>query len=119
MTTIRVVDFETTGMEPPAEVIEVGFCDLTGDGGGWVVGTPTSRLCRVTSNPPEARAVHHISTAEAADSPRYDHACLPAGFDAIAAHMLEFEAKWLPPLVEREIRLCTYKAALRLWPDAP
>jgi hypothetical protein len=28
MTVVRVIDFETTGMEPPAEVCEVGICDL-------------------------------------------------------------------------------------------
>lgn len=27
MTILRIIDFETTGMEPPAEVVEVGYCD--------------------------------------------------------------------------------------------
>lgn len=121
---IRVVDLETTGMEPPAEVCEVGFCDLTlTDNGAWSVGEPVSWLCGVSAMPPEVRAVHHITMAEVAGLEPFDPATFfgEEGGEAaavIAAHNAEFEERWLQvdgvmPL------LCTYKAALRVWPEAP
>jgi exodeoxyribonuclease X len=119
---IRVVDFETTGMEPPAEVVEVGFCDLTRQGDGfWTVGEPQSRLCSVAAIPPEVRAVHHISLAETEGCEPFDAARFVEDSDhcaALAAHNMDFENRWLRtdgvmPLI------CTLKAALRVWPEAP
>lgn len=120
---IRVVDFETSDMDPPAEVIEVGLCDLIHADAGWVPQSPVSWLCG-TSQPigPGARAAHHISPAELDGWPAFDRAALwerakVEGALVVAAHNLEFEAKYWGeatlPL------LCTYKAALRVWPDAP
>lgn len=122
MTTIRVIDFETCGLEPPAEVCEVGYCDLTrADDGSWSVGQPVSYLCRVARMPAEVRAVHHITLAECADCERFDGMALMQASShvaAIAAHNMSMEEQWLqiegiPP------KVCTYKAALRIWPDAP
>lgn len=120
MTIIRVIDFETTGTEPAegAKVCEVGACDL--DLEAKLVHTPRTWLCGVDKMPPEVRAVHHISLAEchgehpfnAADM--FPHANgMPA---AIAAHNAEFETKFFKSPVPV---ICTYKAALRVWPDAP
>ncbi len=119
MTTIRVIDFETTGMEPPAEVIEVGYCDLTKTEGGWAVGDPDSWLCGVEDNPPEARSVHHITLAETEGQPPFNAEALRADLsivDAMAAHNSDFETKFFRPV---GTVICTYKVALRLWPDAP
>lgn len=121
MTVLRVIDFETTGMEPPAEVVEVGYCDLTQLADQtWEVGEPESWLCGVASIPPETRAVHHISADEVAGLAPFDRTRL---FDegripsAIVAHNYDFEAKFLGehglPII------CTLKAALRVWPSAP
>lgn len=124
MTTLRVIDFETTGMEPPFEVVEVGYCDLVkGDDGIWGTDRPLSWLCHVDSIPPETRAIHHITMAEVAaavaspfDPVRFVEHASHCG--ALVAHNMEFENRWLAadgviPLI------CTYKAALRVWPDAP
>lgn len=122
MTTIRVIDFETTGTEPPAEVVEVGYCDLVRvEEGKWSVGQPVSWLCGVEAIPAETRAVHHISLQDVAGKPVYDPIALLEASEhcaVIAAHNASFEEQWLdvagrPPL------LCTYKAALRVWPEAP
>lgn len=118
---IRVIDFETTGMEPPAEVCEVGICDLTSGPDGWSVGQPLGWLCKVSAMPPEVRAVHHITLDMVELWPPFDPAYVIETCDhcaVIAAHNMEFEERWLRadgiiPL------LCTYKAALRVWPDAP
>lgn len=119
---IRVIDFETTGMEPPAEVCEVGTCDLTlGYSGAWIVGQPVSWLCRVSAMPPEVRAVHHITLGMVESWPPFDQTNLIETSDTcavLAAHNAEFEERWLQ--VEGVMPLlCTYKAALRVWPEAP
>lgn len=115
MTVIRVIDFETSGTEPPAQVCEVGICDL--DLTARKVMLPRSWLCGVDAMPPEVRAVHHISLAECQDKPAFDPASMfSEGLGAIAAHNAEFETKFFDsPLPV----ICTYKAALRVWPDAP
>lgn len=115
MTIIRVIDFETTGTEPPeAEVCEVGICDLNLH--TRTVEAPRSWLCSVKAMPPEVRAVHHISLAECV-GPAFDAATMISeGLGAIAAHNSEFETKFFTPTLPV---ICTYKAALRAWPQAP
>lgn len=115
MTIIRVIDFECTGTEPPAEVCEVGICDL--DLEARVIVDPRSWLCGVKSMPPEVRAVHHIALAECEGKPPFNIGMAVApDLAAIAAHNAEFETKFFDsPLPV----ICTYKAALRIWPDAP
>lgn len=118
MTTIRVIDFETTGTDPAegAEVCEVGICDYNIE--DRTVGKPGSWLCGVDKMPPEVRAVHHISLLDCEGHPSFAFESLYDGFTpaAIAAHNAEFETKFFTchlPLI------CTYKAALRVWPEAP
>lgn len=118
---IRVIDFEATTSKPGGRVIEVGWCDFDPPeyavlgGGGYLCGGVDAPL------PPDARAVHHIRHEELAGLPRYDarllfeHA-MRDGIFCLAAHSADFEATHLIgslPLI------CTYKAALRVWPDAP
>jgi len=116
LTIIRVIDFETTGVEPPqAEVCEVGICDL--DLAQRTIGEPRTWMCGVKAMPPEVRAVHHIPLAECEGWDPFDSAAMfrdPC--DAIAAHNAEFELKFFNSPVPV---ICTYKAALRAWPDAP
>lgn len=115
MTIIRVIDFETTGTEPPAQVCEVGVCDINVN--GRTVFKPHSWLCGVSSMPPEVRAIHHIALAECADCDPFDpSAMIYENLAAIAAHNAEFETKFFTPTLPV---ICTYKAALRVWPDAP
>lgn len=118
MTVIRVIDFETTGTEPPeAEVCEVGTCDLHLEDG--LIETPATWMCGVKAMPPEVRAVHHISLAECdgwdAFAPEVMFRRTNAA-DAIAAHNAEFETKFFTSPVPV---ICTYKVALRVWPEAP
>lgn len=120
---IRVIDFETTGIEPPAaEVVEVGYCDLERLADGtWSVGEPDSWLCAVAAIPPETRAVHHITMDDVLGSAVFDAAALLENSShcaAIAAHNMAFEEKFLQAdgIIPQ---ICTYKAALRIWPEAP
>jgi exodeoxyribonuclease X len=116
---LRVIDFETTGLEPGAEVVECGWCDL--DSETREIGRRGSFLCGVSAMPPDTRAIHHIRLEELTGRPRFDRAlwverAMLDGVAAFVAHMADFEALFLTgsvPLV------CSYKAALRVWPDAP
>ena len=121
MTVLRVVDFETTGMAPPAEVCEVGICDLTQlADGSWEVGEPDSWLCGVAAIPPEVRAVHHITMDDVNGAAPFNRKRLFDGSpvpSALIAHNMAFEAQFIG---EHGLpAVCTYKAALRIWPDAP
>lgn len=116
MTVIRIIDFETTGTEPPeAEVCEVGLCDLHLD--TQHIAIPHTWLCGVKAMPPEVRAVHHITLAECQGWDVFDpSAMFRAPCDAVAAHNSGFETKFFTSAVPV---ICTYKAALRVWPNAP
>ena len=116
MVKVRVIDWETTGFEPPAEICEVGYCDV--DVTAKTVGTHVSWLSGIsTPMPPETRAVHHISAQDCESMPPFDPDTVDAddvwGF---AAHNAEFECKFFQTV---KPMICTYKAALRIWPDAP
>lgn len=126
---LRVIDFETTGEAPPAEIIEIGWCDVDTD--QQCVSESGSQLFGAIGDiPPEALAVHHIGSGMLSGLPPCATADLAAltgariiGDDAptaIVAHFSDFESLWLTPaLLGRIPMICTYKAALRVWPDAP
>lgn len=123
MHTIRVWDFETTGLEPDSEVVELGWCDIfNGGSDGWQIGAGGSALYSVGYIPAAARAVHHITLADLAGRPSFDRAEMwldahADGVKVVAAHNASFDGQfWGQPDLPV---ICTYKSALRLFPDAP
>lgn len=123
MSVIRVVDFETTGFpddEGGAAVCEVGWCDVHNDTAHVRVEPPKSMLV----NPgrpilPHIRAIHHIGDEDVAGAPPPEEAfnCLMAGPpDYFAAHHADFESAFFKG--DGVPWICTYKVALRLYPDA-
>jgi exodeoxyribonuclease X len=119
---IRVCDFESTGLpedEGGAAVCEGAWCDLTTH--PIEVGEPKSMVV----NPgrpirPEIRAVHHITDREIAGAPPPERLfeTLMLGLpDYYAAHNANFEKAFFNPPSSKW--LCTYRVALRLWPDGP
>lgn len=123
--TIRVIDIETTGIYPTDHVVEIGSVDLLPDGSitkhqEFLVLPP----CPI---PAEARAIHHISDADVAQAKSWSAVC-STYFDrgncldlvAFAAHNSVFDQQWLPPdLLGNFPLVCTYKAAVHIWPRAP
>lgn len=117
---VRIVDLETTGKEPPAQVCEYAYVDLDTET-REAIGEPVSRLHFVETMPPEVRAVHHITQAETVGYPPFDCFAVSseakaAGVWGFAAHQSEFEGQWI---ISDLPVICTYKGALRVWPDAP
>lgn len=135
---LRVVDIETTGMEPPdAEVIEIGWQDVCRTSHqSWVFADDEhgSMLfgCEKPC-PPEVMAVHHILPWMISGKPRFEAQAVEKAMEArmigrtadvYVAHNAKFEASFLGGFTALDGSspakwLCTYKAALRVWPDAP
>ena len=121
---IRVFDFETTGFPPGAAVIEAGWTDVIIDGNIVEVGKTTSMLVNPFDAAPQlemsigALSTHHIQKADliGAPAPEVVFRTLSNGADAFAAHNIEFDSQFFTgggkPMI------CTFKAALHLWPDA-
>ena len=120
MALLRVIDMEATGLHLGAQVCEVGHCDL--DTETLQISAGRSYLCGgITAMPPDTRAVHHIRLEELAGLPPYDRwivyeEAARAGVAAFAAHSCDFEERFLLGSIPT---VCTYKAALRAWPQAP
>jgi exodeoxyribonuclease X len=128
MPILRVIDIETTGLAPPAEIIEIGRVDVVYTGHACVIERPLSRLYRPLNGiPPETMAVHHITEADFSDdtavcSSRDLELAMtsPTSPDAFVAHNCAFERLFINDAATGGLPwICTLKCALRLWPDAP
>ena len=124
--TIRIVDLETTTLEPFEKingVVEMGSVDLEEDT-GQLIGARSYLVYPGRKISPESRAIHHISDDMVENSETLDKVW-PKIMSAwpnppyFAAHNAKFEMQWLQSLVPFAKWICTYKCALRIWPDAP
>lgn len=115
---IRVVDTETTGLDDPAEMVEIGWTDVRLFPDGWRIERgPVSTI--VDPGMPitfPAMAVHHITDAEAATGVHADVARSMAakGADILCAHNWQFDSRFLRTQLPY---ICTFKAARTVWPD--
>jgi exodeoxyribonuclease X len=114
---IRCLDIETTGLDPVADaVIEIASVDLRKDGS---IITTTETLVR-PDRPvsPTASAVHHLIDADLKEAPALRDV-IPkfAGADAYVAHNCSFERSFLEQHLGQAVWACTYKCALRAWPE--
>jgi exodeoxyribonuclease X len=130
-TFLRVIDLETTGNSfTDGGVVEIGWQDLAPDGqGGWALkGGPQAVLVN-PANPisPATSAIHHIIDEDVAGAPFFQ-AVAPGILRAspgpapvaLVAHRSAFEQRWCGPALTGGLPwICTYKSALRIWPDAP
>lgn len=107
----RCIDFETTGIPTEDDthaIVEIGWCDV-GD-------APRSVLCNPGRPiPPEAMAVHHITDEMVRDATG-DIGVIDSNECYFVAHNADYERQFYQPATPY---ICTYKVAMRLWPDAP
>lgn len=123
--TVRIIDIETTGTDPQADaIVEIAAVDIKP--GGGIVNDRQYLIKPPIPIPPEASAIHHILDEDVADCPALREVIDEfAGADAYVAHNADFERGFLnnlllDPKSERPPQwICTYKCALRLWPDFP
>lgn len=120
MTLIRSIDLETTGIPSetdPHAIVEIGAVDLLlSEDGGPVMSATFSTLCNPSRPiPHEAMAVHHITDDMVKDA-KGNLLDITAGtVDYYCAHNADYERQFFPTEVPF---ICTYKVALRLWPEA-
>lgn len=133
---IRVIDLETTGFTPPAAgVCEVAYTDLIACGADlagaladWSVRDAFTAWLTHPGHPipPETSAIHHIVDEDVAKAASFAMTVSKL-FEsdgqvivAFAAHNAKFERQWIDDAITDGIPfVCTYKCAMRLWPDAP
>lgn len=122
---IRILDLETTGVEPDCHVVEIAAWDLLIDENVGVHFIPVGELFvrPPIEIPPLASAVHHITDEDVRGAAPWD-AVAPVfvddTVDAYCAHNAKFERQWLTPEIGfTKPWVCTYRCALRQWPQAP
>ena len=126
-TRIRVIDIETGG-NGPNEVCEIGWQDLRrGTDRVWRLDDERGALLVNPGRPmsPDTLAVHHILDAQVAGAPYWKEIAETVlrphgGVAALGAHRAAFEQRYCrPSLTGGTGWICTWKCALRLWPDLP
>jgi exodeoxyribonuclease X len=128
---LRVIDLETTGNSfTDGGVVEIGWQDLRrGADGVWTLaGGPQAILIDPrTPISSSTSAIHHIIDEDVVGAPLWTDAApaiLSGGVEgrpaALAAHRSAFEQRWCAEVQPRGTAwICTYKCALRLWPEEP
>lgn len=126
---IRVIDLETTGSRPPAhDVCEIGWQDVAlAPSGRWEVteGRGAFYVNPGRPIPPVTQAIHHILDEDVAAAPFWRDVApgvlRPSSRPlALAAHRAAFEQRFCTPALSGGAAwICTWKCALRLWPDSP
>lgn len=115
------IDFETTDVDPKkCEAVE--FACVSGAGSFSFFIKPNNPI------PPETSAIHHITDADVAHADSWDahkrslsnyFTTSPgAPLPILVAHNAEYERTILGDFVP-VLWICTYKCALRIWPEAP
>jgi exodeoxyribonuclease X len=115
--TVRVIDIETTGIDPASDaIIEIASVDLLKD--GTIINQRSTLVRPPIPVPPESSAVHHLIDDDLAFAPQLDDVLDRfRGADAYVAHNADFERSFLERRLGDSLRACTYKASLRIWPD--
>jgi exodeoxyribonuclease X len=120
MTTFAVIDFETSSFDDDARVVELASILI--DSVLWTDYKWQARFDPGVPITPEASAIHHLTNADVKDQPRFGFGYwIDAVHDAdvICAHNAAFDQKFVPSGEAVAPWICTWKCALRAWPDAP
>lgn len=124
--TVRIIDTETTGFDPATdEICEIASIDIKKVDGLFRAINPLETFCKISKPmPAQASAVHHIIDADLMGAPGIEEALVPfvEHDDAelvFVAHNADFDRGFLKPYLRSQRWICTYKVALRLFPDLP
>jgi exodeoxyribonuclease X len=114
---VRCIDIETTGVDPAGDaIIEIASVDVQRD--GTIANAQETLVCPPVPVPAEASAVHHLIDADLAGAPLLEDVIDRfKGADAYVAHNCAFERSFLDRYLGEATWICTYKCALRVWPD--
>ncbi|NOU05322.1 MAG: hypothetical protein HOO99_03985 [Hyphomicrobiaceae bacterium] len=125
-----MIDIETTGSDPAKDrICEIASIDLAKVSDKYI--STNGRSTLVNPGIPmlaEASAVHHIVDGDLRDAPCIQAVIFPftEHYDSklvMVAHNASFERSFLTPLFDEcECQpkwVCTYRVALRVWPDLP
>ncbi|RZJ00129.1 MAG: DNA polymerase III subunit epsilon [Brevundimonas sp.] len=124
---VRVIDLETAGTGA-SDVCEIGWQDVVREGDApWRVDDTRGSLLINPGRPisPDTMAIHHILDEQVAGAPFWTAAAPgvlrpEGGVLALAAHRAAFEQRFCTPrLAGGAAWICTWKCALRLWPELP
>ena len=119
-TLIRVGDTETSDLDEPSEMVEIGWTDVRYYGTSWQIDSgPHASL--VNPHRPisfGAMATHHISQAqaEAGIEPPVARAIMTSGVDYLCFHNAEFDLRHIMPDWRIPV-ICTEKCARHAWPS--
>lgn len=120
---IRVVDLETTGVAVTDSIVEIAAVDLIGN---QIVIVGSDLVRPPIPIPAPASAIHHLTDDDVANCrPIEEHLETyidntgETGVQAFASHNWKFEAQWLEEHLDGRPAICTFKCAMRVWPDAP
>lgn len=117
------LDFETTDVDAKiCEAVEMALIQFGGPFDYRTLIKPVKPI------PPEVSAIHHIIDEDVANAPSWQEvknyaadtlrAAEGAPLPVVVAHNCEYERNVLGEFVP-VLWICTYKCALRVWPDAP
>jgi exodeoxyribonuclease X len=121
MTIFRITDIETTGTDANEHaIVEIACVDL--DDRCFVA--PRSSLVKPPHHvPPQTSAIHHLTDADLVNAPSARDIVpvilTPGDKPIYVAHNAGFEQSFLAPYVPDAVWLCTFKAALRRFPELP
>lgn len=116
----RVIDFETTGMDPSKDrICEVGYADVGLEDDSWKILLYNSQLCNPGNGiPATASAIHHITHRMIRDMPPPADV-LRVVVDNEAFVMTAHNAVFDQAFAGQTGWLCTMRLAMHLIPDAP
>lgn len=128
--TIRIIDTETTGVDFEKDrVCEIASIDIVKVSDKYTVTNVRSQLVNPgIPIPAQASAVHHLIDADVASAPSLDDvmeqfAATGDNHLFCVAHNAAFEVGFLSKAFDatetKVAWICTYKAALRVWPELP
>src|SRR5262245_42089654 len=115
---IRIIDIETTGTDSATDaIIEIASVDMVR--GGGITNAMNTLVQPGKPIPPGASAIHHIVDEDVKNAPALAEVIGRfKGADYYVAHNCEFERGFFAAhAVELRPWICTYKCALRVWPE--